>query len=422
MRIHRLVFGSVALLAFLRTSSVVAQEQPAIRPIGAFMRVSAPGALGSVTSVRQLSDRQVLVNDIVRRQLLLLDSTMTIAVVVVDSARNAGGTLGAQVGGIIPYRSDSTLFVDPASLSMLVIDPRGRIARVIAAPRPQDIGYLVGGPFGTPVIDARGRLIYRGAARPVAKASKPDVTDFPFTLPVAPDSSPVVRMDLVTRMLDTLAMYKVLRSDTKVARDEAGKLSISTTLNPMQAVDDWAVLSDGTLAAVRGSDYHVEWIDADGKTSSVTKIPFAWHRLTDGDRQAVLDSARLEVDKSLAAARARFSSGMATAPDAGAVSPRRGSAVSAPTINLVGPADLPDYRPAFAPGAARGDRAGRLWIRTSQSVDGGAVYDVVNRSGGLIDRVKLPPRRVIAGFGDDDTVFLGVLDAVGARIEQVRFR
>ena len=48
----------------------------------------------------------------------------------------------------------------------------------------------------------------------------------------------------------------------------------------MPEVDDWAVLPDGTIAIVR-KDYHVDFVDADGKRTSAPKIPFDWQRLTD---------------------------------------------------------------------------------------------------------------------------------------------
>ena len=54
-------------------------------------------------------------------------------------------------------------------------------------------------------------------------------------------------------------------------------------------------------------------------------------------------------------------------------------------------------------------------------VNGGPVYDVVNRQGVLIDRVAFPFGRVIAGFGAG-VVYLGVRDDKGARLELARIR
>ena len=82
--------------------------------------------------------------------------------------------------------------------------------------------------------------------------------------------------------------------------------------------------------------------------------------------------------------------------------------------------EMPDYRPAFRLAAARGDADGNLWIRTTKIVDGGAVYDVINRHGVLIDRIQVPPGRVIAGFGPGGVVYMGVLDGTVARLERAQ--
>ena len=93
-----------------------------------------------------------------------------------------------------------------------------------------------------------------------------------------------------------------------------------------------------------------------------------------------------------------------------------------PPLQFVPISDMPDYRPAFRQGAARGDADGNLWIRTSKMVNGGTVYDVINNKGVLTDRVLLPPGRVIAGFGPGGEVYMGVLDGPITRLERARVR
>ena len=89
-------------------------------------------------------------NDIIGRRVLMFDSSLANVTVVADTTSATANAYGVRPGGLIAFRGDSTLFVDPASLSMLLIDPNGKIARVMSAPRAQDVGFLVGGPFGNP--------------------------------------------------------------------------------------------------------------------------------------------------------------------------------------------------------------------------------------------------------------------------------
>src|SRR5204862_7398358 len=85
----------------------------------------------------------------------------------------------------------------------------------------------------------------------------------PFMPPALPDSVPIVRYDLTARRLDTAAFVKVYAPKCNVVQSEGGGVRMSTFINPIPEVDDWAVLPDGTIAIVR-KDYHVDFVDADG--------------------------------------------------------------------------------------------------------------------------------------------------------------
>jgi hypothetical protein len=84
-------------------------------------------------------------------------------------------------------------------------------------------------------------------------------------------------------------------------------LSAKTTVNPsIQSSDAWTVTSNGSVAIVRGHDYHVDFIDADGTKRSGAKLPYDWRRLTDNDKQARIDSARKVIDSLTALAGYRL--------------------------------------------------------------------------------------------------------------------
>ncbi len=431
---------------------------PPIRPLGKVV-ASSTELLTAVSQVRALPDGRLLVNDNGGRKVVLFDANLASFTVVADTTSATANAYSSRAGGLIPYRGDSTLFVDPASLSMLVIDGQGQVTRVMSVPRPQDANALVGGPNGTPAFDAQGRLVYRAnpsfqIARQ-ATGSAGGATP-PFALPQMPDSTALIRIDLVTRKVDTVAKLKIPRQNISMTQAPDGRMSVTATINPLQYVDDWAVTSDGRVAVVRGQEYRVDWIGADDKVVESSKIPFAWRRLDDSAKTAFLDSTRTALEKMREEAMKRMQQGGAAAamevgaaagaalgggatvmrfearagggdaPRAGATNaPQRGGAanIQLPPINLVGASELPDYAPPFAAGSALGDADGNVWIRTTNVYDGGSVYDIVNPQGKLVDRVLLPPGRVIAGFGKGGVVYMGVrVNETGVRLEKATVR
>lgn len=443
----------------LASTSVLGSAQSSLPPIRQLGPVTAvtKDSLGAISTVRQLSDGRVLVNDIIGRRVLLFDSTLTNEIVVADTTSATANAYGTRPGGLIAYRGDSTLFIDPGSLSMLLIDPAGKIARVMSAPRAQDVGFLIGGPFGTPGFDPQGRLVYR---------APPDFRAFAAlggrgggAPPTPPDSAAIVRFDLATRKLDTVTFFKTPKINLTITQaPNGGGVRVQSTINPMPQGDDWTLLPDGTIAIVRHQDFHIDWLDSNGKMTSTAKIPFEWQRLTDEQKVAFVDSAKTAIEKLRASGQFGFgggnqivtrttagpavsgspapaTSGTVRTPDATgggasanatttvtAVGPRGAGGAQLPPVTMVSPSELPDYRPAFTPGSTRADPEGNLWIRTSQSVDGRPVYDVVNRKGELIDRVQIPANRVIIGFGSGGTVYLGVRDGTVAHLEKARLR
>ena len=443
----------LTLAALLASTQVQAQTLPPVRPLGATVARSTE-PMSAVTTAVPLPGGKVLVNDILKRRVLLLDSTLSQVTVVADSTSSTANAYGARAGGLISYRGDSALFIDPASVSMLVINPDGKITRVMSAPRAQDVGFLAGGMSGFPGFDAKGRLVYR--AQPQFRMASPGrgATSGGPMIPELPDSAPVVRFDLAARSLDTAGFFKIYRPQMNVTQTPDGRISMSSKQNPIPTVDDWALLSDGTIAFVKGADYSIHWVDPDGSKRTTGKVPYEWQRLDDSGKTALLDSARKAMEEAQERMRAQMAAGggpMAIAGMAGAevgmrvtvgggggaAPPARGGGdgrgaapapggmrVELPPVNLVNIDELPDYRPAFTSGSARGDLDGNLWVRTTSPVGNeGPIYFVINKKGDVIDRVQLPQSRTIAGFGKNGDVFLAVRDAEGnARIERAKIK
>ena len=383
---------------------VVAQQRPPLRQLGPAL--SSSGPLGALSAVRALPGGRVLVNDPATRRVLMLDSMLKVVAVVADTTSATQKAYGVNGGGLLAYRGDSTLFVDPASYSMLVIDPDGKVVHVIAAPRPADAAALMGGARGGNAgFDARGRLVYSNHVNIVRTVPQPGQDPVP---PQAVDSAPIVRFDLKTRKPDTAAFMRVQATKLVYVRTDAG-MQISPVINPVQMVDDWDLLPDGTIAILR-ADYHMDFIDADGHRTSGPKIPFNWQRLTDSAKSALIDSARASGQRG----RGRGGPGAANAPGRRAAAP----------VRVVAPSELPDYRPAFGAGAVHADPDGRLWVRTTSqdTTAHGPEYDVIDRTGKLVDRVAVPSGTTIIGFGAGGIVYLGVRDRAGVHLVRARER
>jgi hypothetical protein len=421
-----LVVGLAAVLvsSVLAHPSVAScQSPPPIHPLGRVLRTS-PEPFASISQVRAVSGGRVIVNDIVGRRVVLLDSTLRVLLVIADSTSGTASAYSSRVAGIIAYRGDSTLFVDPVTFSMLVIDPSGRIVRTIAAPSGVEAGALVGGPFGAPGFDSQGRLVYR-VMRTRTIAPPPAGAAAPQSQPN--DSAMVTRLDLVRRTRDTVAVFAVPRNQLIRTRGDNGMMTATQIVNPLPWVDDWALLSSGRVAIVRGHEYRVDIFDEAENLIVSQRIPFDWHRLSDAERAVVIDSTRRsQIAQNATAARSDSALRQRVAPEA-TLTPGTGAG-GATALNIsnhldvVSPDELPDYRPPFQRSAIRTDMDGNLWIRTSVSVGRAAVYDVISERGELTDRVLVPDGRVIAGFGPGGIVYMGVVDGTVTRLERARIR
>lgn len=380
-------FLSIVVLALAQ----LLQAQSAI-PIHELAKSEAQASrhFGFILNVRGLSNGNVLVNDGTNMKVFQLDEKLANETVIIG---NETQVYGSRAAPLIAYLSDSTLFVDWASRSLLLIDPDGRMVRPIAPVRAVDMPQFGNSTSGA---DQRGNLVYRAMS-----SWRIETPDGKLTPPITADSVAIVRANFATRVLDTLTRIKlqppIAMRDSK---DVIGKRIVKTMLNPWLEVDDWAVLSDGTVAVLRGNDYHVDFFDTDKHMTSGARLPFDFRALSSDEKRHLVDSA--------------------TVADSGGI----GTLGTAKVFGEYIPAsNLPDYFPSIRAGALKPDSDTNLWIlpnTSARSIAGELVYDVVSNKGVMMYRVRLPKGKAIAGFGKNGVVYLMSKNAEGWLLERTR--
>jgi hypothetical protein len=378
--------------------------------------VKASATFGAINSVREVSGGKLLVNDARRRLLRLYDSTLADVTIVMDSTPGTATSYGPRPLPLLRYLGDSSITADVNAGVLLMLGPAGEVARAVASPYVQS-----GPPYGNLTtslgarssgVDDKGRILFQGFPPLI----RPNMTVAERVAALSRDSVAIMRVDLDSRHLDTLAFAKQGGITALLGRVD-DKSPVRFSRMPVEIVDVWGVLSDGSVGIVRGHDYHIDWIHADGTRHSTPQLPFDWKRITDEEKQRLIDSTRIAASAAMGNAFAQRAPPQA--PDAPPAAP--GARVFVPQdqrtpprapapVEYVPPElkDVPDYYPSIRISAAIADLDGNLWIlpnTSAQSRNGELVYDVVNVKGDF-HRVRLPVGRSIVGFGKGGVVYL----------------
>lgn len=416
-----LCLAAATTICLLPTARVSGQS-PSTAPAVAVPVVDLPAAtiksaraFGAVLGVRE-NGSSVLVNDGGRRQLFLLDTALSNARVVFDSITGNANSYGPYSTALNPYLADSSIVADVDARTLLVLNREGSVVKSIALPSAMDVGAFMGASTWT---DPKGRLFYKAG----------NMVMMPKVGTVGPqevflDSTPVLRADLDLRRVDTIGRVAKIKGEySRIDRREERKVIRAFLINPLPAADEFAVLTDGSVAFVRGYDYHIDWLRPDGSRSSSPKLPFDWKAVTDEGKQKLIDSTlAVYAERNKFAEAARNAPPPPPPPMDGSTQRQAGGAgitraaydaggnlwVPA-NYEVVSAKEIPDYYPAIRQGAVMADLDNHLWVLPTTSAysrNGELVYDEINTKGELFRRVRLPAGRIIAGFGADGVVYM----------------
>lgn len=334
-----------------------AQSDPTPRRLAA-PEASFAGDFSAMSGARELPDGRVLLTDFREP-----------AVYVIDLRRRTRTKLGRtgsgpgeyrQPGGIYSGPSDTLFVLDRGQPRVLLVNAAGAIVgmrsvelRGTSSSSDQDLDFKR--------VDAKARAYFAGESslRSLVRGDGPQPT-------------PLLRLEPASQRLDTITTLQP--PETRIISAERNMIRSRTVVFSPQ--DGWGLAPDGRVAVVRARPYRVEWIHPDGRVTRGPEIGVQAVPVTDADREAFEEQ------------RAARSPGVAQMGQRIATTAPSGGTLFAPT------------KPPFDHEQIIVSPDGRVFVmRYRPAGSKEVVYDVFDERGARTDRIELPERSRIIGFG-----------------------
>ena len=362
-----IVRSSLASVALPLTITTIAFAQnPPTRTL-ARPQVEFNEPFTDIGSVRELSDGRVIVVDARELTVKLLDLRAGTATTVGRSGEGPGEYRWPS--RLYPLPGDSTLLHDGAGGRLMIIQPDGKPGGFYDPNQIEtDSGVARLRRFNLRFSDGR-RYLY-GEAQPIKVGA-----DGAMELA---DHSAIERLEIATKKRDTVAMWPV-RKDAN-ARLVAGVGVITQPrMDAWPVWEHWVVSPTGRIAFVFPDPYRVDVVDAGGRVIQSRPIPYERVRVDDALKKQHQDE--------------RTSLTMAMT-----VTREGASRIEATRRPYRPPAEWPEFLPPYR-GSGQFGPDGLLWISRMTAAGRPPLYDVIDGSGKLFERVELPPRTKLVGFG-----------------------
>ncbi|MCC6244188.1 MAG: hypothetical protein IT353_15200 [Gemmatimonadaceae bacterium] len=314
-------------------------------------------------SIHEFADGRLLLVDAEAKKVVLAD----LAAGTVSERMSEGPEDGEfrRFGALWRWSGDSAAAIDLGKGRFTIFSPDGMPARFGRAPRLPIVRELIGTESAV------------GAAMPprVAPTGPAGVAP-PPRVPF-----PVVRVSLRTLRLDTVAQLMPGQAPrAPMTNNAVGTWTAYIGTTPLQPIDAWTALSDGTVAVVRAATYRVEWFPLVGEHEFSEPVPYMPIAVTAADREIVADSFKTAARVALRTSPLRTAILAATFKDP-------------PTWPTTHPPFRGDVPPLV-------DRLDRIWLTTRCTNDERArCYDVLSRKGERVARYRLPANMRVIGFG-----------------------
>ncbi len=314
-------------------------------------------------------------------QVLAVDGT-EMTVTLVDFTKGSRTTIGRQGSGPGEYRmpaglvrlqGDTLWLFDAMQQRLVVFNPDLTAGTTMP--------FLVFDQATTtaltaPYLGDRKGLIYASAMKIEAGRSG---NNMQMSLP---DSVGVVRVDPRGKAGRTeLARVRFPVSGKPDIKQNGTAIKFTMAFPGLIASDPWTVFPDGRVAIVRGANYAVEFIAADGKKTSA-RVAYVPIKVTAADQKAEMDEAR----------RAMAEQG------------KMAQKMMPPNVTmdfeLIPPAEWPANYPPVAALGALAAPDGRLWVKRAIPFRlGREQWDVIDQAGKLVASWRLPVKTTLVAVG-----------------------
>lgn len=336
-----------------------------------------------IAGVRELKDGRLIVID-------PRDKTVQ----VVDLKAGTATKLGREGSGpgeygipfrLMPLPNDTTAISDMLNNRLLLINPNATVGGFVDLNVPPPAGgrgdgrgmVMIGGNMPT-AADAKGRMYYQGA---------------PFRMtengPQSADSVPMIRWDRASGKRDTLTWLRLPASANQVtSRGGRGNQQVMVRMGggpPFNGADQMVVAPDGRVAIAHHDPFSVDFVSETGQRVRGQPIKYDRLRITDGHKAEWRE-------------RQKSATGLMITNDNGRRAATMGPAGQTQDPEVWGG----EYLPPFLGGnnTMNFSNDGYLWIQRTGPAGQPPTFDVIDRAGNVAQRVVLPKRSRLLGFGN----------------------
>lgn len=343
-----------------------------------------------IAGVRELKDGRLIVID-------PRDKTVQ----VVDLKAGTATKLGREGSGpgeygipfrLIPLPNDTTAISDMLNNRLLLINPNATVGGFVDLNVPPPAGgrgegrgmVMIGGNMPT-AADAKGRMYYQGPAFRMTESG-----------PQAADSVPMIRWDRASGKRDTIAWLRLPANANQISsRGGRGNQQVMVRMGggpPFNGADQMVVGPDGRVAIAHHDPFSVDFVSENGQRVRGQPIRHDRLRITDGHKAEWRE-------------RQKSATGLMITNDNG-----RRSATMEPAGQTQDPEVWGgEYMPPFLGSALSFSNDGYLWVQRTGPAGQAPTFDVIDRAGNVAQKVVLPKRARLLGFGNG-AIYVARLD------------